>query len=443
MKNKRLVGLVALMSLCLVGCGEKASETAKPGSEEKPASEAPAAKKEEIVIGSPSTALTFVKTHAEAYLTANNLADKYTIKTYELSEGTADTDVKDWTAPASPDIYAFASDKISNLKQAGALSPVPEAYSDTFVTSMGEVSGKSTFLGDTAYAYPYSGDNGYFLYYNKDLVPSNKVGSVEDIVAACKAKNVKFGYNLQEETFFGIGALMTFGARYSVTLKTDGSFNKATSDFNSENGYKGGKAVYNLLHNEDIVTTKAGSRDVFPTAATGIGAIVEGSWKYDAYKNGVKDDKGNITTPGLGDKLGLCKLPTVTLDGETKNCASFLGYKFYGVNPMKSSGNAEKLTVLHGIANYFISDAVQEDRFDKLTVVPTSETVKAMDKVANSELVKALADQSAYSIPQTVVPGGIWDGAKACEASLLDCDGTDASIKTIMDTFAKAIEASK
>lgn len=442
MKNKRLVGLVALMSLCLVGCGDKTSDTTKPGSEEKPTETSKPAEKETIVIGSPSTALTFIKAQAEAYLTANNLADKYTITTYELSEGEADSAVKDWSAKASPDIYAFASDKIANLKQAGALSPVPEAYSDTFVESMGEVSGKSTFLGDTAYAYPYSGDNGYFLYYNKDLVPADKVGSVEDIVSACTANNVKFAYNLQEETFFGIGALMTFGARYNVTLKTDGSFNAATSDFNSNKGYKGGKAVYNLLHNEGVVTEKAGSRDLLPTMANKIGAIVEGSWKYDAYKNGVKDN-GKVTTPGLGDKLGLCKLPTITVDGETANCSSFLGYKFYGVNPMKSSNKVDRLTVLHGMANYFISEKVQEARFDALTVVPTNEKVKAMSKVADSELVKALADQSAYSVPQTVVPGGVWEGAKTCLASLLESDGTDDSIKTIMDTFADAIANSK
>ena len=141
----------------------------------------------------------------------------------------------------------------------------------------------------------------------------------------------------------------------------------------------------------------------------------------------------------LGENLGLAALPTMTIDGETKNFASFLGYKLYGVNPKKSGGNAERLTVLHKIANYLVSATAQEARFDALNVVPTNASVKKLQKVQNNELVAALAAQSAYSVPQTVVPGNLWSGASAAVDSL---KAADSDVATVMGTYAKTIASS-
>ena len=428
MKSK-LVTFLGLVALTLVVCGGTKTEAPDTGKEtEAPKTDVTPAQKDELVIGSPTAHQEFVKGEVEKFLKAEGLDSKYTVKMYELGEADA-KGVADWTAATAPDIYAFASDQIGTLNNKGALAEVPEAFATKMVEDMGELAAGAGVLGDSTYAYPYAGDNGYFLYYNKSLIAENKIGKVEDLIAACAEKGTKFAYALDtESTFFSIGTFMTFGARYTVNLNTDGSFLSATSTFNTEAGIKGGKAVKTLLANTNVITAHGSARDVVPNAANGIGAIVEGSWKYNAYKD------------ALGENLGLAALPTMTIDGETKNFASFLGYKLYGVNPKKSGGNAERLTVLHKIANYLVSATAQEARFDALNTVPTQKSVKAMEKVQNNGLVKALAAQGEFAVAQTVTPGNIWSGAQvAVEA--LKVEAPDYA--TIMQTYADSIAASK
>ena len=138
--------------------------------------------------------------------------------------------------------------------------------------------------------------------------------------------------------------------------------------------------------------------------------------------------------------MGVAKLPTITVEGKTANLSSFLGYKLLGVNPKKSAGNTERLTLIHQLANYLVSAKVQEARFDALNTVPTQKSVKAMEKVQNNGLVKALAAQGEFAVAQTVTPGNIWSGAQvAVEA--LKVEAPDYA--TIMQTYADTIAASK
>lgn len=101
-------------------------------------------------------------------------------------------------------------------------------------------------------------------------------------------------------------------------------------------------------------------------------------------------------------------MPNATVDGEKKHIRSFAGTKLYGVNPSKSNGKAERLNVLHGIANYLTSDDVQSARFDESQQAPSSKAVSAMDKVKSNAAISALANQSADGNAQANLPGNIW-----------------------------------
>ena len=105
-------------------------------------------------------------------------------------------------------------------------------------------------------------------------------------------------------------------------------------------------------------------------------------------------------------------MPNATIDGETRHIRSFAGTKIYAVNPAKTSGNADRLSVLHGIANYLTSDDVQSARFDDSQQAPSSKAVSAMDKVKSNAAVTALANQSADGLAQANLPGTIWDAPK-------------------------------
>ena len=423
MKRSKLVSLVGI-SLLLVGCGSKTSDPTT----EAPATAAP--EKElttEIVVGASATQKPFVEAQAKEFLKANGY-NKVTIKMYEVGEDAA-KDIADFTSTEAPDVYGYASDQSGDLYKKGALAEVPSKFAAQMVTDMGEDAANAGKLGDSYYGYPYAGDNGYFLYYNKDVVSDEQAKTVDTLIAACAAQNLKFGYALDtDSTFFSIGTFMTFGARYKVSFNQDGTFKSATSDFDSEKGIMGAKAVNQLLRNANVDTTHAGARNKAPIAGNGFGAVVEGSWNYAAFSE------------ALGDKMGVTKLPTITVEGKTANLSSFLGYKLLGVNPKKSAGNTERLSLIHQLANYLVSAKVQEARFDTLNTVPTQKSVKAMDKVQSNGLVKALAAQGEFAVAQTVTPGNIWSGAQTAVESLR-VENPDYA--TIMKTYADSIAASK
>lgn len=422
MKRSKLVSLLGL-SLLLVGCGNQESvKSDAPATEDEKA-----AYTTNIVIGVSATQKDFVKTQAEKWL-AKEGYKKVTVEMYEVGEDKADS-IADFTAQSAPDIYGYASDKTGNLYAKGALAEVPSTFVAQMNEGMGTEATNAAMLGDSYYGYPYAGDNGYFLYYNKDVVSAEQAKSVEGILEACKAQNLKFGYALDtDSTFFSIGTFMTFGARYNVSFNADGTFKSASSDFAGEKGILGAKAVHQLASDSSVDVTNNGARDKAPTTANGYGAVVEGSWNYQSFSD------------LLGDKLGACKLPTITVEGQTANLASFLGYKLYGVNPKKSASDTKRLTLLHSLTMALVSDEVQEARFDELTVVPTQKSVKALDKVKNNGLVAALADQAAYSVPQTVVPSNIWNGAATAVEAL---KAASPDYQTIMQTYADTIADSK
>ena len=430
MKRSKLVGLITLSVLSLVGCTRNAtSSTGGAGNSDKSTSTSTPVQKEKLVIGGPTIQAEWIKSEVETFLTQNKLADKYTVENYNLGEGDVNNadKISDWTV--GPDLFAYASDQTLGLVQKGILGEVPSAFVSTMKKNMPDEAVAAAKVGTKMYGYPYAGDNGYFLYYNKTVFKDkeDKLNTIDGIVEVCKAENLKLSYKLAD-TFFSTGLLFTFGARYNVTLSTDEkSIANITADFNGANGLKAAKAMRSIVQNTTIDTTKEGQKA--PTKANGLGACVDGSWNADAYKQ------------AMGDDYGCVKLPTVTVDGETKNISAFLGYKLYGINKQKSQ-STEKLAVLHRLANYLVSPTIQEKRFDDLTIAPTDKNVKAMAKVQNTPHVKALADQAKFAVAQTIVPNGIWNESSNPYTPILAKGSdpiTDAELQNYMDSYNVAV----
>lgn len=428
MKSSKFVTLLGLvgMTFGMASCGgntssvegSAASNTSEPGST--------VVAKTEIVVGSPSGQKTWVETKVNEFLREQHLDTKYTVSMYELGEGDVNSKVTDWTA--GPDIYAYASDQTLGLVGKGALAKVPETYANAMKTALGNEAMAAAKVGTSYYGYPYAGDNGYFLYYNKSVfTDATKLEKLTDVVSVCQAQGLKLSYKLAD-TFFSTGLMFSFGARYNVELSADAkSIEAITADFNTEKGVKAIKAMKDIINNTGIDTTKEGQKA--PTVANGLGACVDGGWNASNYKE------------ALGEDYGCCKLPTVTVGDETVNLGSFLGYKLYGVNPSRTGTTTEKLSDLHKLANFLISKDVQEKRFDDLTIVPTNAEVKAMSKVQNTPHVKALADQSAFAVAQTIVPGHVWDETSNPYASLLaNPTATDEEIQAYANSYNTAVQ---
>lgn len=428
MKSSKFVTLLGLvgMTFGMASCGGNTSSVEGSAASNTSEAGSTVVAKTEIVVGSPSGQKTWVETKVNEFLREQHLDTKYTVSMYELGEGDVNSKVTDWTA--GPDIYAYASDQTLGLVGKGALAKVPETYANAMKTALGNEAMAAAKVGTSYYGYPYAGDNGYFLYYNKSVfTDATKLEKLTDVVSVCQAQGLKLSYKLAD-TFFSTGLMFSFGARYNVELSADAkSIEAITADFNTEKGVKAIKAMKDIINNTGIDTTKEGQKA--PTVANGLGACVDGGWNASNYKE------------ALGDDYGCCKLPTVTVGDETVNLGSFLGYKLYGVNPSRTGTTTEKLSDLHKLANFLISKDVQEKRFDDLTIVPTNAEVKAMTKVQNTPHVKALADQSAFAVAQTIVPGHVWDETSNPYASLLaNPTATDEEIQGYANSYNTAVQ---
>jgi arabinogalactan oligomer/maltooligosaccharide transport system substrate-binding protein len=260
--------------------------------------------------------------------------------------------------------------------------------------------------------------------YDSKKLSAEDVVSFDALFAKAAELELKVAYPL-ETSFFSAGALFTYGARFNATYTETGTLEEVTADFNTTKGLKAGKAIYNIVKNASWTNTEAA-----PTAANKVAAVVTGSWNVSAYQAQVE---------AAGGTFACAPIPTMTVDGDTKNMGSFLGYKLYGVNPQASAGNSDRLAAAHEVAMYLAGEDVQKARFDTFKVAPTNKTILALSEVQNTPHIKAIATQALYSVAQTAVPAGVWAApevfVKAIESGACTLENMTSYLETLNNTI--------
>lgn len=385
-----------------------------------------------LSVSGPSTQNEWLAQQLQAFNAKRTSEGKkaVTFETLAYEENEIDSKVTDWDQ--GPDVYAFASDKIMTLFQAGALATLPNAVVSEYKTTMkaGAMDLYAKFANKYV-AYPFDASNGYFLYYDKSVLSETDVQTVEGILAKCN-ENQQFSYNL-EEAFYGIGALFTYGSRFTIQTNPAGVTTEITADFNTENGLKAAKAVVDILRNPYRIKTQSA-----PTPANKLIATIDGTWNAASYKN------------QMGENYACAKLPTVTVGGETRTLGSFLGYKMYGVNPVRSSDDAERLALAHEVAQFLVSEEVQISRHATFGSGPTLKSVIESDAVQQDEALVAINAQSEYAVAQTAVPGNVWSAPNTFYAEINELLGedktgtvTDTQLEELLEVLNDAIIGSK
>ena len=116
-------------------------------------------------------------------------------------------------ASAAADVFGFASDQLNKLQTAGVIAQA--AYAEDISKRDTAESVSAATLGGKIYAYPETGDNGYYLVYDKSVVSDEQAGRFEDILEACKAGGKKFIMDAGDGFY---ACMFTF----TGGLKTDG-----------------------------------------------------------------------------------------------------------------------------------------------------------------------------------------------------------------------------
>ena len=349
---------------------------------------------------------------------------QFEITVETVGEGDAATEVLKDVATA-PDMYCFAQDQISRLVQGGALAPLGDKAAATVTAENDEGSVGAATVGGKIYAYPLTSDNGYYLYYDPDVVSDEQAKTLEGIVEACKAKGKNFGYNITNAWIMaGFFFAQPVGGGAPIcnstwTYSEDGKKAIAVNDtFNSDNGLVAMKAMNWLANTGAWVDTA----DNF----AGTGAVVTGIWN------------ANQAESAYGDDVKATKLPTFTVDGETYQMGSFSGYKLIGCKPQTDSVKGQ---ICADLALFLTSGDVQLERYYEFQWGPSNKEAQANQDVQDNAFLIALNEQNQYAQLQGVIPSDWWTEAAALGTKCKEAGLTDEDLRAKLVEYEEKINA--
>lgn len=301
-----------------------------------------------------------------------------------------------------PDVYSFASDQIYKLYAGGALSRIG-GENETKVKEMntpGSIDAATINIKneDAIYAYPSTGDNCYFLYYDKRVYKdASDISTMDSILDLAKSSGKKFHFKLNDDGWY----LSSFffakpNLKYNVTYNDNMVEEKVEINFDSNEGLEVMKSLRTYINHNAMVAQTDDSKIIsaFTPDSTGkitAAACVSGTWNAKTLKK------------LLGDNLGVAPLPTVKISGEETQLSGFMGYKLIGVNGYsKNKGEAHKLAL------WLTNEQNQLKRFEIRGFAPTNKVVAEKDIIKNDQIISAVLTQAKYNRTQKGVPSGYW-----------------------------------
>ena len=442
MKKILAILLAALMVLSLAACGggdnastpadgggaaapAEGGEAAPAGGGEAAPAEAAGAGSElagtyDVTIWAPDAAVDLTKSQVEAFNSSNEMGIVINATVEPVSEADAASNmILDVSAGA--DLYFFAQDQLSRLIQANALIKLGQAAA-TFVkdnNTAGSV--LAAQAGEDYYAYPLTADNGYFMYYDKSVVPEEDVDSLEAIIADCEAAGKNISYEL-ENAWYNAGFFFGVGCHSDWITDDQGNFIAIDDDFNSDKGLIAAKGIQMVVTSPSYVNSSTAD------FASGSAVVVTGTWNYATILE------------QLGENFGVADLPSFTVDGTEYHIGSYSGCKLLGVKPQE---DAVKGAALNQLAQYLTNAECQIQRTEEFGWGPANKEAVQADVVTSNPALVALAEQSAYAIPQPNIHGSWWDIAKVITTDIKDkgAGASDDDLKAALDKYEQSIAA--
>lgn len=359
-------------------------------------------------------------------------SQKFNIQIGVESESTAmDTVLKDVEAAA--DVFAFASDQLPKLVKAGALADIDtigEALAvadktiDDVKSANMDASIEAASSDGKLYAFPFAGDNSYFMYYDSSVISEDDVKSWDSLLAAAQKGGKKVGMVYASGWYL---ASFFYGAGFTTGLNDDGT---TSMDWNGESadGYKGVDVVKGMI--------KIASDPAFMPFADGQSSNVLASGDVCAIVSGTWDA---VTAEKVyGDNYAAVKLPTFTVGDDQVQMKPAYGYKFMGVNAY--SENSGWAVVL---ADFLTNEASQVERFQKRQIGPTNKNALEMEEVSQNKAIAAVTSESDFGVIQ-LAGGKYWDPVKTygemiAQGKLKESD--DEGIQKSLDTLAEGVTA--
>ena len=419
--KKILAMLLALvMALSLVACGGSSNNNTTPAPADNTTNTdnqqggSELAGTYDITVWCPDAEVELRKEMIDEFNKTNTDGIVFNATVQNVGEGDATTQMVT-DVEAGADLFNFASDQFARLVQANALAKLGTKAAEVVKNGNDDSAVAAVTISGEMYAYPMT-DNGFFMYYDKSVVPEEAVGSMEDILKACEEKDKFFAYDAENGWYL---SAFFFGAGCESVWSTDAEGHWALTDtFNSDKGLAAMKGLHTLMSSPKYL--KASSASEFDAGAA---VVVTGLWDYSTAKE------------ILGDNLGAAPLPAFSADGNSYTLKPFMGYKFIGV---KTQTDAVKAAALHKLAQYLTSEEAQLKRYETLGWAPVNVNAAANDAVKNDPVLAADLKQQANCTIQGQVNDGWWNIAASLGAVAKE-SGDEAAFKDALAKYEQGV----
>ena len=386
----------------------------------------------DITIWCPDAAVSLTEAQVKQFNASNTMGITINATVQPVSEADAATNMVN-DVSAGGDLYFFAQDQLSRLIQAAALMKLGQGAADYVKNNNVASSLVAAKSGDDFFAYPLTADNGYFMYYDKSVIPEEDIDSLEKLVADCEAAGKNFSYEL-ENAWYTAGFFFAAGCHSDWITDNDGKFISIDDDFNSDKGLIAAKGLQKIVTSKSYVNSSAAD------FASGSAVVVTGVWNYADIK------------AQLGDNFGVTDLPSFEVDGQSYHIGSYAGCKLLGLKPQE---DAKKGAAINQLAQYLTgkecslqraADPVKDKTPDGsaenggLGWGPSNLEARNDPAGSNPALV-ALEEQNKYSVSQPNIHGSWWDIAKVIATDIKTSDGSEASLKAALQKYEDSIAA--
>ena len=363
-------------------------------------------------------------------------------KTYEFrfgvqGEGDAGDKILN-DVQAGPDVFSFPGDRINSFYAGGALARIGGDV-ETEVKSAntpGAVDAATIRVDgeDQLYAFPSTGDNCYFLYYDKSVFQDPKdLDDMDSLLATAAKAGKKVHFKINDDGWY----LSSFffadkDLGYEVTYNDRMVEEKVTINYDTDDGLDVMRAIRHYIANDAFVAQTDDSKIIaaFTPNAAGkreAAAAVSGTWNAATIKK------------LLGDDMGVCVLPKIKLGDESVRLSGFMGYKLIGVNGYsQNKGEATRL------AAFLTNEENQLKRFRARGFGPTNKKVAEMDEVKNDPVISTVLEQATYNRSQKSVPNAYWTPMGSLITPLVTAKAegrtvTDAEMKGYLEALCKQV----
>ena len=289
---------------------------------------------------------------------------------------------------SAADVFSMSCDQIERLKRYNALSPLTDAEAKAVKARDTAFSVNAASVNGKLMAFPETGENGYYLVYDKRIVSDQDARTLEGVLKACRRANKQFivdaGNGYYSSMFAFTGGLKLEG----VSSDQVQQFN----NYNEEQVVDSLEAFATLFHQyNDVVASdnvdRIGSGMVLGNVAAGI----DGSWNAFVLKE------------NLGSNYGAAKLPTINIKGDDTQIYSMCGCRLLGVNSRTRYPKAA-----HALAHFLTNEKSQILRAKQLGWSPSDKEVIDSDVLKDNPGAVACLEQSAYSVPQIGIADTFW-----------------------------------